>query len=85
MAPRVPLVVRLDTLLDQGLPTRLYASTLARGGYGSLDELRVASDADLLRVYMFGPLRLRALRDWLAAHPRGAPAWRSTHPWWLRD
>ena len=51
------------------LPQRFRQVALAAAGYGSLHDLRRATDEELLAVPQMGPVLLRQLRAWLAAQP----------------
>jgi hypothetical protein len=55
---------------------------LARRGYSTPGAVRDASDAELLSLYGFGESRLRAVREWAAAHPPPTPG---PLPDWLAE
>ena len=69
----------VGALSAEGLPSGCLPHRLASVGYGSLYELRCASDEEILRVPMYGPVRLARLRAFLGEtprpDPRPLPAW----------
>lgn len=68
-------------MLREVLPARFRPMHFASAGYRSVEDLRRASDLDLLEVPQIGVGLLRQLRAWLAAHPP-APV---VLPWWVAE
>jgi hypothetical protein len=70
---------RASAHLKEVLPRACRPHHLAFAGFESIEDLRKASDAELLLAPEVGDIVLRRLRSWLRAHPTAGtaplPAW----------